>query len=83
MRKNRLLSPFLQCFSAKKSGSKPYDLGGFHFGLEEVRGRDMLAKPVLPNTEIDTSFLGTQCQNLLGDRHRGSQSRRFNSKKVC
>ena len=82
MRKNRLLPPFLQCFSTEKSDSKPYDLGGFHFDFE-AGGRDILAKPVLPDTKIDASFLGVQCQNLLGDRHRGGQSRRFNSKKVC
>ncbi len=80
MRKNRLLSLFLQCFSAKQRGSKPYDLGGFHFDLE---GRDMLAKPMLANTEIDTSFLGTKCLNLLGNGQRGGQSRRLNPKEVC
>ena len=82
MRKNRLLSLFLQCFSAKQNSSKPYDLGGFHFDFE-AGGRDILAKPVLPDTKIDASFLGVQYQNLLGDRHRGGQSRRVNSKKVC
>ena len=82
MRKNQTKSQLLQCFNLRQAKSKMPCLDGFCFDAE-VNGRDFLAKPMMPLYGPDVFALGVKFQNLFGNRHRGCQTRRFNSKKVC
>ncbi len=79
MRKNRLISQFLQRFSLGQS--KSYDLGNFCFGVEKD-SRDYLTRPVFLDTRLDILPLAAERQNLFSNCHRSSQSRRFNPKEV-